>query len=373
VPLAEAQFELGATGTGGLEAEARRARYEFFETVRAEENLDSIATGHHQDDHVETLLHWMFRGSGLRGLRGIAARANGRLRPLRAFSRAQIRTYAEEQGLGWREDPSNAQPVYLRNRIRHELRPLLVELFGEEGPKRLGEFARRATDELDCLEDVAERLTAELCLQSEAGCISMERPAFIALPFALRLHILRGLLERIQPEAADQRWNEVAFRRVLDFVGDGQPGKQMPLPGGGVLHLSSREWALEAPAFGDQISTFTLFADSLPANPGMLNLDGEQSALFDADRVRFPLILRPVEPGDRIRPAGMTGHKRLAELLREQGVPSRKRSSALVVEDADEIIWAVGRARAAHAEVQENSRRILRLQVVERAERKESE
>lgn len=106
---------------------------------------------------------------------------------------------------------------------------------------------------------------------------------------------------------------------------------------------------------------------------GLVTLPEGESALFDADRVRFPLILRPAEPGDRIQPAGMTGHKRLAELLREQGVPRRRRSSALVVEDADEIIWAVGRARAAHAEPKDSSRRILRLQVVERAERKPSE
>ena len=100
----------------------------------------------------------------------------------------------------------------------------------------------------------------------------------------------------------------------------------------------------------------------------MVNFPGGESAVFDADRVRFPLNLRRAEPGDRIRPAGMAGRKRLAELLREQGVPRHRRSSALVVEDADEIIWAVGRALAARAEANESSRRFLRLQVVERAE-----
>jgi tRNA(Ile)-lysidine synthase len=373
VPFAETRLELGATGTGGLEAEARRARYRFLDALRDDHGLDVVATGHHQDDHVETLLLWLFRGSGLRGLRGIAARSCGRLRPLQGFSRAQLRLYAEAEGLEWQEDATNLQPVYLRNRIRHELRPLLVELFGEAGPQRLGEFARRATEELDCLQTVAAQLAAELTLESDAGSVSLEREAFVALPFGLRLHILRRLLERIQPETADQRWNETAFRRVLSFVGDGQPGRQMPLPGGGTLHLSRHDWALEAPTSNRRDRSFTLFADSLPTTEGLVNLPEGEYALFDADRVHFPLILRTVEPGDRIQPAGMAGHKRLAELLREQGVPRRRRSSALVVEDADEIIWAVGRARAAHAEPGESSQRILRLQVVERAERKAPE
>jgi tRNA(Ile)-lysidine synthase len=373
VPFAETRLELGAMGTGGLEAEARRGRYRFLDALRHEHGLDVVATGHHQDDHVETLLLWLFRGSGLRGLRGIAARTSGRLRPLHAFSRAQLRQYAEAEGLAWREDPSNEQPVYLRNRIRHELRPLLVELFGEAGPQRLGEFARRATEELDCLQSVAARLAAELTLESDARSATLEREAFAALPFGLRLHILRRLLEGIQPETVDQRWNETAFRRVLSFVEEGRPGRQMPLPGGGTLHLSRHEWALEAPTSERQDQGFTLFADSLPRTEGLVTLPEGECALFDADRVRFPLILRTVEPGDRIRRAGMAGHKRLAELLREQGVPRRRRSSALVVEDADEIIWAVGRARAAHVEPGESSRRILRLQVVERAERKTSE
>jgi tRNA(Ile)-lysidine synthetase-like protein len=220
---------------------------------------------------------------------------------------------------------------------------------------------------------MAARLAAELTLASDDDSVSLERDAFTALPFGLRLHILRQLLEGIQPETADQRWNEAAFRRVLSFVGEGHPGRQMPLPGGGTLHLSRQEWALERPSLPGKKSTFTLFADTLPGTGRKVTFSEGLSAVFDADRVRFPLNLRPVEPGDRICPAGMAGRKRLAELLRERGVPAHRRSSALVVEDADEIIWAVGRARAAHAEPQESSRRILRLQVVERAERKQSE
>ena len=98
---------------------------------------------------------------------------------------------------------------------------LVEELFGAEGPHRLGEFARRATEELDTLEGMAQQVARELTLARDDHSLSLERDAFTALPFGLRLHVLRRLLDRLQPDTLDQRWNEAAFRRVLNFVEEG--------------------------------------------------------------------------------------------------------------------------------------------------------
>lgn len=361
IPFESTRIRVEGRGRGGIEAEGRRERYRYLDELRERHGLDVVATGHHRDDQLETLLLWMFRGAGLTGLRGIDPRAQRRLRPLRGFGRQELRDYAAWRQLEWREDRSNESPRFLRNRIRHELLPQLEAIFGAGAGDRLVDSARRASGELDALDAVGQTLLAELLQPVEPGLWSLPREEFLALPQALQWQLLRKLLRRIQPAQFRQHWNESAYRRVLEFMRTGQAGKRSPLPGGGWLHLSRQEIGFEARDHFPSSGTFTLCAESLPAKTGMLNFAAGRSAILDADRIQFPLRLRPAEPGDRVRPRVGHGSQRLAELLRENGVPRWQRRSTLVVEDAAEIIWVVGNAVAADRQPTETTERLLRL------------
>jgi tRNA(Ile)-lysidine synthase len=393
VPLRTSRIEIAtrAASTGlGLEATARDVRYRWLEEVREHENADRIALGHHFDDHVETLLLWIFRGTGLAGMRGIAAAQGTLVRPLRDCRRAEIRAYLRQRGLAFRTDPSNASAQFLRNRVRHELIPLLTDLFEGDVETRLAGFARRLQTDLDALEALAHEALDRLRRPDERDAspavpgsglqaeVRLRRPALLDLPKTLQYYVLREILAEIQPAGQSQRWNEAAFLRVLGFLEEGLTGKRMPLPGGGWVRIRRDEVAfvppadspvdperpasrLEPPADMGWNPQVRLVQRVLPPSSDMVTLSGREWALFDADRVRLPLLLRPVRTGDRMRPVGMTGRKKLMELLRERGIPGEHRGSMLVVQDAERIIWAVGVATAEEARLTPNTKRVLKL------------
>jgi tRNA(Ile)-lysidine synthase len=164
-----------AKSTGdNLEAVARRARYEFLGRVARETKASWVATAHTLDDQAETVLHRLIRGTGLRGLRGIAAKrelAPGimLLRPMLTVSRAEVIAYLQEIGQDWREDVTNRDVAFTRNRIRHELLPLLRE-FNPQIAEALARVAEQADDVFEKIEaDVASLL--ETALLPPAGKI----------------------------------------------------------------------------------------------------------------------------------------------------------------------------------------------------------
>jgi tRNA(Ile)-lysidine synthase len=142
-----------AAKSSGIEAAARELRYSFFRQLAQEGSVTRIATAHTLDDQAETVLLRIFRGTGIRGLSGIhprivfeeQGRAFGELvRPLLGFRRAALQEFLREQGQSWREDSSNRDIAFLRNRVRHRLLPIIVEEFGDAAIEHMGELAEIA-------------------------------------------------------------------------------------------------------------------------------------------------------------------------------------------------------------------------------------
>jgi len=145
----------------GIEAAARELRYDFFRRLAREGHVKKIATAHTLDDQAETILLRIFRGTGIRGLAGIHPRivfkqqgsALGEVvRPLLGFRRAALPEFLRERGQVWREDSSNLDTVFLRNRVRHRLLPIIAEEFGEAAIEHMGELAEIARAEEECWE-----------------------------------------------------------------------------------------------------------------------------------------------------------------------------------------------------------------------------
>lgn len=191
-----------------LQAWARERRYEFFARVARRRRVPLIAVAHTADDQAETVLWHLFRGAGLRGVSGMAAlRPEGRglqlARPLLSWSRAQVVAYLRSRKLGFRQDPSNRARRFTRNRIRAELLPCCeATVPGATG--HVAAFAARVQDDEALLSALAERAMRTLRLRQRTDRVSWSRAHYLHLPKALRVRILRQLMERLGTTAGVQ-------------------------------------------------------------------------------------------------------------------------------------------------------------------------
>jgi tRNA(Ile)-lysidine synthase len=372
VVLVEGRVDVPAQAASqrrGLEETAREARRRFLRQAADQQACQVVALGHHRDDQAETVLFRLLRGSALTGLAAMRPRSVPFIRPLLSFSRQQIRDFLARQQLPFIEDASNADVTFTRNRIRHQLLPLLRD-FNPRIDEHFARFSARLALEEDYWEAEEWRLLAELGRVGEAE-VRFERAGLLALHPAVRLRLLRRALlsvrgdllgvsachlegieklllaERPQAELhlpgawAGRRYEQLWLRRaaperpfpVLSTIAG--PGVY-PLPGGGELLVS--------------------------LGPATLGED-RRSVEFDAGRVPFPLTLRSPHAGDRLRPVGMAGSKKLKDLLIDSKVPREQRQRLLLVVAAEEILWVVGMRRCAGREPAPAGGAVLRLVV----------
>lgn len=193
------------------EAAARLLRYRALEEVRRAAGADRLAVGHHRDDLAETVLLRLLTGAGSDGLAGIPPARGSVVRPLIERTRAEIETYLRARGLEWREDPSNRDPRFLRNRVRHELLPWLERAFNPRVREVLARTAALLRDEVACLEEQARQALAEAVLPDPPAVrggdvlLALDAERVAALPVALQRRVLRQACWRALRRAAERR------------------------------------------------------------------------------------------------------------------------------------------------------------------------
>ncbi|HXK09886.1 MAG TPA: tRNA lysidine(34) synthetase TilS [Vicinamibacteria bacterium] len=214
---------------GGLEQAGRRERYAFLRSVRDEERGVAIAVAHTRDDQAETLLLRLLRGAGATGLGGMRPKAGDVLRPLLGVSRAEVLTHLRERGLAWREDPSNADPAYRRNRVRHELLPYLEERFNPGIRAALARTASILADDAAHLRAEAAALLDRIA-RAEEGALALERASLARAETAVARAAIRLALHRAGGLA---RIGAAHVDGVLRLARAKAPsGRRLPLPGG---------------------------------------------------------------------------------------------------------------------------------------------
>ncbi len=213
-----------------LQEAARSLRYAALAEMAAEAGADCIATAHHADDQVETVLLRLLRGTGPDGLAGIPERSrDGRVvRPLLSVARADLEAHAAHHALHWREDASNASQRYARNRLRHHWLPGLAEAFNPRLLRAIGELAEaQARDS----EWIAERVAAESerRFAAEGTWLRIDAKDWSLLPEALARRVAREALARC---GAGRHASRVHLERMLSFLGNARAGTRIELPGG---------------------------------------------------------------------------------------------------------------------------------------------
>lgn len=358
VPLVHERLEEAPAS----EAAARDARYRFLERVRAGADAAGIVTAHHADDQAETVLFRILRGAGARGLSGMRS-VRGRIhRPLLEVRRREIRSYAEAAGLRWREDPTNRDVRYARNRIRHHGIPALgraVDGAGEDALLHISHTAREVLDRAERLDRLLLRTAATFPAPGRAEFASAALDRFSD---EARLRLLRYAAHSLDGHLS-RRGTRIAARALVEL----QPGRGVDLTGGFRLERGLNEWVLLSPlaaevrrqSFSGGVSPHSSGPFRVDATASMhgsaeLKLGGqgwrvawrpspwprEVQAAFARD-AHLPLTVRGWRPGDRIRLN--YGSKSVAKLLAEAGVSAMDRSAAPVFLGEDgRILWVPG-------------------------------
>lgn len=332
-----------------IQMAARVLRYAFFEQIRAENGYKFIATGHHADDNLETAMLHFFRGTGLRGLRGMLPVNEKLIRPLLHISRAELKKRLLEtvEKPAWREDSSNAKSDYHRNFVRHEIVPLIDKINPGFWPGVFLENMERARQ----AELLLEKTVAEF---SEKWIQLIENQTVIGLD-ELAGHPARRLLleEILRPFGFHGR-----ILNDLNRAIDGPPGRQFFSEKHrlvidrnrflvGPRDLKNESVELTEPA-GELIlpnGRFVWFEmNSKQPNVRFVSTENARFALLSLEKCRFPLRIRHWQPGDFFHPSGMNGHrKKLQDFFTDLKFSRPEKEQTWLLENADgELLWVVG-------------------------------
>jgi tRNA(Ile)-lysidine synthase len=319
-------------GRASLQDAARHVRLEALAALAARRGAARVALAHQADDQAETVLFRVVRGTGLRGLAGIPYRRDPFIRPLLDVPRAVVARYLARHAIPFVVDPSNADPRFARARIRHRLLPLLAE----ENPR------------------VREALVALAAEARAAGPPRRELPGDIGRRAADVVASLRGRGGTHRIDVSGGRVVEVAYGRV-SVEARGAAGKTAPRPEPVLVHAHGT-YTLP----GAEASLQLAFGDGRDARSGEAG-----ASLFDADALAWPLVVRARRPGDRMRPRGGRGSRKLSDLLIDAKVPRRARDRLPVLATSEGIVLFVpGLRPAAQAEPSAETTRTLMVSVV---------
>jgi tRNA(Ile)-lysidine synthase len=331
----------------GLEDAARRARYAFLRKVKGEEGARAIAVAHTRDDQAETLLLRLLRGAGRAGLGGMRARRGDLVRPLLEVSREAVRRHLRARGLEWREDPSNRDPAFLRNRVRHELLPWLEARFNPNLRANLARTAALLAEEAALLQERAEELWARAGRVEDGASVVKRSLLAQAPPPLARLALRRALLEAGGLLAVSSGHVEKLLRVAQ---AQSSSGRRLPLPGGREATVSfdelrlgprrppSPDYALPLPVPGRvELPDGRVMVAEPAAGPAVSN--GETAVVAAPEA---PLLVRTRRPGDRVLFRGR--ELSLKRFLADRRVAAFARSALPLVAAGCRVLFVAGQA-----------------------------
>ncbi len=337
---------------------ARELRYSWFYELLETENFDYILTAHHADDNLETFLINLVRGTGLDGLTGIPAHNDKIIRPLLIFSRQEIEQYAKENNIEWREDSSNATGKYLRNKIRHNLVPILKEI----NPDFISSFQKTQNylQESQAMAEDASILVYQQVAKENGEEIHFDLNQLKKLPN------YKSYLYQWLNEYGFSAWDD-----IYDLV-DGQSGKQVF--SSGFRLLKNRDFIILTPVdLEDEDEDYFIFKDqkeiNIPLNLSFskvadINLVSNTSIFVDEDKLWYPLVLRRWKDGDNFQPFGMEGKsKKLSKFFKDEKLSLIEKENLWLLCSDNQIVWIVGIRQDERFKIKTTTKNILKIQL----------
>ncbi|PIF59984.1 tRNA lysidine(34) synthetase TilS [Flavobacterium sp. 2] len=361
IPVFTTQFDTEAFAKDyklSTQVAARELRYSWFYELLEEKDFDYILTAHHADDNLETFIINLSRGTGLDGLSGIPEQNDKIIRPLLPFSREEILKYAEENKIEWREDSSNTSNKYLRNKIRHDLVPILKEL----NPNFLNAFQKTQSylQESQVMVEDASIMIYQQVAKEAGDDIHFDLKKLKKLPN------YKSYLYQWLHEFGFLAWND-----IYDLV-NGQSGKQVfsaefrLLKNRDTLILSPISEMSEKEQFeineNEKEVNFPLKLKL--CNVGHITIDSNKAIFVDADKIQFPLVLRKWNEGDVFHPFGMHGKsKKVSKLFKDEKLSLIEKEQTWILCSDDQIVWVVGIRQDERFRIKNTSNKILKIEL----------
>jgi len=336
---------------------ARTLRYFWFDEIASQLGFNYILTAHHADDNFETFLINLSRGTGLDGLLGIPSMNKNIIRPLLPFKRDDIEKYAKQKGLKWREDSSNSSTKYLRNKLRHDVIPILKGI----NPQLLQNFEKTQQYLNDIksivdegVNDVAKRVVSKT--SNDGIAFNIKELQQLSNTKAYLYELLNGY--------GFTQWED-----ILDLL-TAQPGKQVfsnthrLFKDRDYLILSEID---ELPDESIKIQesqslVLTSFGKLLITKIDTINETSKHIAYVDANLLKFPLTLRQWQEGDYFYPSGMTGKKKLSKYLKDEKFSLLDKENLWLLCSSDEIVWVLNHRTDNRFIVTEDTKEILKIE-----------
>ena len=392
-----------------IEGTARRLRYSFLAGAARSKGCNKIALAHNSDDNVETILHRVLRGTGIRGLAGMPAARKLTdteeqseltiVRPLLTSPRCEIEAFIKRHNIKFRLDRSNLSDEYTRNRIRNELLPLLREKYNPDIDTALLQLGHIAGDFSEILSSDAVGALRELTLKREPDCLTLDAAGLAGRRRILQAEIVhQGLLVLQVP------LRRIGFKQInaiLDLINEQNPAKRVQLPYG--WNVECRDGELKFYKMGISQSPVSsgisepimllvpgttvpkrdfIWFDVRGKRAGVIHelhseiITGTEETLktfithkspreemIDLARIEGPLVLRSRKKGDRFLPLGAPGEKKIGDFFTDIKVPAELRDQIGLVCDDRGIIWITGLRLSERVMVGQETRQTLKLSV----------
>lgn len=342
---------------------ARTIRYEWFEKIRQENGYQYILTAHHLADSVETVLLHLARGTGLTGLHGILPVQGVVRRPLLFATKEDMQTYVLDRKVVWRDDVSNFKTDYARNKVRLQIIPLLEQINPsfQKNIARMGKFTE---------------LSAQLVQSQISDFLSTYRKVTNWNEEIIDIEVIRQRKEK-ELILFDWLYAKGFSPKVIECLDEwleiDRTESKLFHSATHTLEISRSQMRLK-----ENISSFSeidisIDGDEVPCKKGNLSftIGTERPTRFDFDTlyidivdVHWPLKVRKWQLGDKMRPFGMAGRKKISDILIDQKVPIGEKSRIFVLEDKKgEILWLIGKKQSEKARIHSNTRLILQVKL----------
>lgn len=340
-----------------IQLAARKLRYDWFYELLEKENCDYILTAHHLDDSIETFLINFTRGTGLEGLTGIPAQNDKVIRPLLHFSRKDIEDFALENKIKWREDSSNASDKYLRNKLRHDVIPMLKEL----QPNLLSTFQKTIENlqQSQSLVKDASMIVYKIVVEEQDDFLKINLNELLKLP-NYKAYLYHWL----------KKYGFAAWSDIAELV-YAQSGKQVFSEEFSLL--KDRNYLILSPKKETELEEVILIQKeenqvNVPLKFEFCNVDditiSDANCIFvDEDKIQFPLMLRKWQESDYFYPLGMKGKKKLSKYFKDEKLSLVEKSKIWLLCSNKQIIWVIGMRQDERFKVETNTNNILQIRL----------
>ncbi len=347
-----------------IQMAARELRYNWFQDLAQQLDFDYILTAHHADDNLETFLINLTRGTGLDGLKGIPEINKNIVRPLLKFTREDIEVYAKKNSIKWREDSSNASTKYLRNKLRHDVIPVLKAI----NPDVLLNFNNtldNLKDTADIVEESVQAVLKRAIIDMDDTMVSYKISEFIKVnnPKAYVYQIFKpygftqwdDIVDLLKAQSGKQVFSKThkllkdRETLILSKIEDNDNNSQDLIP----LEVNSNTATINTPL---GVLTFQTVE-----NPSKTD---QSTICIDKEKLKFPLTIRHWQEGDYFYPFGMKGKKKLSKYFKDEKLSLLAKKKVLLLCNQKEIVWVINYRADDRFKITDQTKSVLKIKLL---------